>query len=563
MRRLIGLVLVATVALALTEVASPGNRHDEPPQPESAQPRQPPLPAEVCIPELPAEPPPDELERMLDGWVKIRGFDPVNLGRDIDWSADPFDHASFQATLHSMEWVRPLLSAAAAGDARAATRATAILSDWLDDHQGDAEEISEYAWSERPAGLRTRVLACTVAVLGESAEFVEALRAHAVVLADPENYAGEWNHGLDQDIGVLVAACVLNDQGLWDAAVQRATDTSLAVVTAEGVTTEQAIGYHEYNYRQLGWIIEIVRACGGEADERLIDRHGRMPSFLAHATTPQGVYGQLGDVYAMRPRAGSGTEAEFAATGGQRGRKPATRSAIYEASGYAFGRTGWGAQRPFEEESWFALRFGPPRQIHGHHDHMSVLYAAHGENILTEGGFSGYDADPYLAWLRGPAAHNVVVAPNAAGAQWRNPHTELVEAKVKGTSHRFELRDQPYDDVVRTRNITIDLETDRLVVRDRMEGSVPRVYEQLWHLPPGAAVQLDRTTVRARVGSAEVIIRQLLPVGRIEVVQGQVDPFQGWVSREFRQREEAPVVVSRVRQAVAEWQTEIEIRSLE
>src|SRR6202035_1284021 len=96
---------------------------------------------------------------------------------------------------------------------------------------------------------------------------------------------------------------------------------------------------------------------------------------------------------------------------GARGTPPQQRVAVY-AAGYVFGRSGWGTKtRPFSSQSFYSLRFGPGRQIHGHDDHMSVTYYARGRNLIVDGGHTGYEVGAYRDYLRSAQAQNVLVMP--------------------------------------------------------------------------------------------------------------------------------------------------------
>lgn len=565
-------VAAATLAvcLALAWTALPGSRSE--PAPSSSPtssldatpsptgptglPSDPTEPSEaLCVP--PLDRAPHKVPALIEGQVLVHEFPAVELGADLDWSANPFDHPSFQSRLHNLEWIRPLVAAAADGDDRAGERAREVLHDWIEDNPRDVP--LHHAWSERPTGLRTGMLTCAAAVIGMDDTLDGALRRHAAELKDPENYAGSWNHGLDQDIGLLLAACATGDDASFSMAVARATDTVLDIVDQEGVSHEQAITYHKYNYVQIGRILHITESCGGDLDPRVLQRHRLMPEFLAHATEPGGTYVQIGDMARYKAEAIDGTVAEHPATNGREGRPPPSNVRIFEDSGYAFGRTFWPSPEQQDEASFYALRFGPPRQIHGHHDHMSFTWIHEGTDILTEGGFVGYEDTPFRAWTQMPQAHNVVVAASGSDVQWTNPDTSLEASETTGERHRYLLTDQPYEDVTRTRDMTIDLTAGEASVIDTIAGDTPRAYTQLWHLPPTSRVSIDGNVVTALMGQRKLEIEQQVPVDSITVVSGETGPFQGWVSRRMGQRREAPVVVATVSGVDAEWRTRLSV----
>ena len=61
------------------------------------------------------------------------------------------------------------------------------------------------------------------------------------------------------------------------------------------------------------------------------------------------------------------------------------RFATFDA-GFAFGRTGWGTTRPFEDEVMWSARFGPGRAFHGHLDHGAVTLYGYGQRLVDDPG---------------------------------------------------------------------------------------------------------------------------------------------------------------------------------
>src|SRR5258708_40268238 len=75
------------------------------------------------------------------------------------------------------------------------------------------------------------------------------------------------------------------------------------------------------------------------------------------------------------------------------------------AAGYVFGRSTWGPNGTF-----YSLRFGPGRQVHGHDDHMGITYYSRGRNLIVNAGHTGYEVSPYRTDLRSPEAASTLVA---------------------------------------------------------------------------------------------------------------------------------------------------------
>src|SRR6185437_7179239 len=96
---------------------------------------------------------------------------------------------------------------------------------------------------------------------------------------------------------------------------------------------------------------------------------------------------------------------------GAAGTPPGQRVAVYTA-GYVFGRSGWGTMGSFGKMSFYSLRFGPGRLIHGHADHMGLTYCARGRDLIVNSGHDGYDNNAYRAYLLSPEAASTFVMPD-------------------------------------------------------------------------------------------------------------------------------------------------------
>jgi hypothetical protein len=76
----------------------------------------------------------------------------------------------------------------------------------------------------------------------------------------------------------------------------------------------------------------------------------------------------------------------------------ATR-ALNTCAGYVFGRSKWGPNGTF-----YSLRFGPGRQVHGHDDHMGITCYSRGRNLIVNAGHTGYEVSPYRTYIQSPEA---------------------------------------------------------------------------------------------------------------------------------------------------------------
>jgi Heparinase II/III-like protein len=509
--------------------------------------RQDPSDAQACgaLPQFPA----GTVAQIMAGRLTIAPFKAVVIdpGRngDIDWAMDPYNDPTWVLDFQTGTWIEALVEAYLAGGPHAAAyraRAKAVLTSWI---------------AGVPlANQNPLTLMCSAEAFPGQAWI------HDQIPVALDYYAAHWqgayNHGLSQDLELLRAGCAYpaSEWGgkplYWRQLARQEMVESFQpnqygpVVDAQGATNEQSTGYENFN---LGLWTEAegdLAACH-QAPLPVADRDGvaNMTMFLALATQPDGKLVQIGDTYTTTPRDRAGTPLQFAATQGAAGQPPAQRVGVY-AAGYVFGRSGWGTRATFGSMSFYSLRFGPGRQIHGHNDHMGLTYYARGRNLIVDSGHDGYANNPYRAYLLSPEAASTLVMPGVPFDP--SVATSLVARSIGATAQFYEFTDTAFSGYVRDRSVYVSQAPDFVVVLDRASGGAG-VYQQLWHLDPGLTVRKTGAGYAVATAPAtELVIRQValpgqvIPAGSTQVTRGQVDPYQGWVSRGQNQRTPAPVV---------------------
>jgi hypothetical protein len=475
----------------------------------------------------------------ISPWPAVT-IDPHRDG-DVDWSLDPFRQPTWFEAYQSGRWIEALIGRYLEGGPGAdayRARARALLLGWVHDVPIQARDpLTLVCSSEAFPGPGW---------IGDQIPLVVNYQA--------AHWPGAWNHGLKQDLQILGIGCAypagaFGGQALrWRQVAREQMLASFAsgrlgpAVDAQGVTNEQATGYANFTYGLWTQAEQQLAACGYTLPSWITSRIALMPMFLAQATQPDGTLAQIGDTYVETPRQTPGTPLQYVGTQGAAGSPPAQRVAVYSA-GYLFGRSTW---RPFGSASFYSLRFGPGRQIHGHADHMSLTYYARGRNLLVNAGHTGYEDTPYRAYLRSPQASNVLVMPGVrfSGAA----PTRLISQVIGPDGQFFEFTDTAFGGHPRDRSVYICQRPDLVLVFDRASGAAS--YQQLWHLDPGLTVaSVSRYGAVATAPGTQLEIRQIplpgqvIPGGSIRVIRGLANPYQGWVSRQMLQRIPAPVII--------------------
>ncbi|MET7327627.1 heparinase II/III family protein [Nonomuraea sp. NPDC005650] len=403
-----------------------------------------------------------KVEEVMRGRVVFVGLPPVELGADVDWTANPHGNRSWALNLHALRWMGRLVTEyERSGEPAYLDRARALAEHWIRENPRRGHGVSPWAWAEHAVALRAPALVCLSEHV-RSRTLWDSLAEHGEILADSALYRAGHNHGLDQDIALLVVGCRLGRARWRDLAVRRMTASAELVIDAQGVLQEQAPRYGLYVHRRLGAALRAIEESGAEPPQRLIARRTALETYVAHATQPDGRLAPIGDSPADTGAAGFPHEG------------PVVR--VFDG-GYVFGRTAWDDPRA----AFYSIRFGPGRRLHGHEDHLGVTYSAQGRRILVEAGFHSYERTGYVEWTRSPEAHNV---PVVTGPFRPGTATRLVGSSVEPSRQSFELADDAYG-AARTRHVLVDHGPDLLAVHDSVAGGTLR---SLWHFDPSLKV---------------------------------------------------------------------------
>ncbi len=508
---------------------------------------------------LPRDNPKEQVLRDEFAWGRFKAVK-VGDGRgDIDWAANPHRRVSWQMWLNSLRWLGQAIDP---GDPAALDHSVAIARDWVRDHP--------YSWKSDPVALeptmhRTNTLLCLRQALAVQAGGTlppgqswidDALRDHGRFLT--ENYSGRGNHGTDESIALLGVGCNLHLDEFTQTAATRLESGLIASIDPEGSTDEQSAGYAFFNRALWATAEERVSLCAPSSPVAPLirERLRLLETWLAHATTSLGPLQQLGNTQWVRDPALGGTPQEYPATLGERGTPPPERARTY-AAGYVFGRASWGsAERPYREEPVYALRFGPRRALHGHDDHTAITWQARGHQILRDTGYGEYTRDSWEEFAKSARAHNqLVVEGQTATGTTRLTRSDITGDAATGIADSYRLTDSPAPGVTRTRDVIVLSDPDLVVVYDRARARSRRTFTQYWHLPAGQKVAMDRdrTTVTADAGDTRTTVLRLphgderRPAGSGAVVQGAVNPVNGWYWGTIFERVAAPTVSFTIR----------------
>ena len=184
--------------------------------------------------------------------------------------------------------------------------------------------------------------------------------------------------------------------------------------------------------------------------------------------------------------------------------------------------------------------------MHGHPDGGSLTYSASGANWIVDPGKYEYGKSVARLHVASRAAHSLV------SIEGRAPRTyaevQLVRRAVTPTHHDFTLVDDSFPRTSLRRRVVHSVRGEYLVVLDDVQARKTVVASQRWQLGPGISAEAapcdgDGTVLRLSYGDALATLHLLDPVD-LSMVTGQEEPFDGWVSTGWRQKEPATAVTA-------------------
>lgn len=490
----------------------------------------------------------ERADEMLENTYDLERYEPVTLPGAPTWTEDPYDERYWRFLFYSMRPVRHLLDAALdTRDPRYFAKVREITESFV-----TTGMEAEHAWDDaHGVAFRTMMLVNIWWKLREAGELpvelsdqlLRSLVAHGEYLADPAHYEGDYNHGITQAAALLVLAESFPDLGeapLWRELARERLATGLRdVVDEDGVLVENSPYYHFYVLEKYWEIYKYVNEQEIVVSE---DFNATIEGMVEHATyvlqpdrdlpllgasisrtiTPAGEFREIADDVPTFA---------YAVTQGASGSPPPELHRRFPSSGIVLLRSGWGEDRPYDEEAQALFDAGPYRTDHSDLDALSLSFYTAGTRVLRDAGLFTYEADhPFYAYFHGTRGHNTVMVDGIDQA--RGSGESLPIAAGDGYA-LAQARHELYPGVVHRRTVLL-LEAGALLIVDDIAGSVPHTYEQLFHLPADASLsRTESETVSGTIGSVPFSITQFLPVESLETWTGDRDAMRGFCANEY------------------------------
>lgn len=355
----------------------------------------------------------------LNGQIRLGAFDKAECNFPIDWRADPFNNRTWQwlhhqlAVLGDMSYLMVTKKQNFLVDS-----ASSYIDSWIE-HNFVKDLPSEFSWGDHSTAHRLKNLvnfllaARHVISYTKLKKYLALVEVHCRVLSSSKFYNKHTNHGLDQLLYLLVAACYFpqmkSAERFKKIAMSRLEDEISYGFAGDGVHTENSPQYHFILLNRLAILHSLQKSFSIPSDISLSDLFQKAIKFARFIKRPDGLIPIIGDSE-LKPaflsplfKSEQGYE-EFASDSNLR----AIESHIFEQSGYYTYRHKLTEDR--KDDLHFVVKCGYLSNYHRQDDDGSFVLTAYGEDWFVDGGlYKHKNDDPIREYLRSVNAHNTIL----------------------------------------------------------------------------------------------------------------------------------------------------------
>ncbi|PET44978.1 hypothetical protein CN514_21305 [Bacillus sp. AFS001701] len=479
-------------------------------------------------------------------------YPPVKMDLNNLWSMDPYDR-SWRFGLHSLKVLEYLLDGYSTfSDERYLSKAIELLWDW--EKYNFLESQSEMAWHDHSTALRL-IIICKIfeswklnfCDLKGINRFVSLVEGHWEKLVDPEFYMERHNHGMDQDIALLVSTVVFNDLPKayeWRQIATKRLEKQLEHLFGEdGSYFEHSPDYIYLLVERLFNVLRFINDNDIKQNSDLEEILNKSLVFLTFILQPDGQVCPIGDSemnHVTLDKLGSDSNdmlkyLNYVVSGGKSGEEPTELDAIFPNGGYAALRNKW----EYDKDTIQAIFLSSfHSRTHKHHDDLSFTIFGHGQPLLVDSGKYNYVYNsPERKYVVSTKAHNTVVVDNENTVISRNNigKSGLTSSYLDKNFSFVSGTHCLYPGVIHQR-LFLYLKPYDFIIIDYLQGYKIHSFEQNFHLAPSVNCINENNNITGYINEKPIIsLRQLHKKNdtTINLVKGVKDPLIGWVSPRY------------------------------
>lgn len=454
-------------------------------------------------------------EKLVDGTANDWG---VHFSIPMDWYCSEIDSNLYKRRINAMYFLFDSYNRYL--ETHEGKYANLILQYIYDFVRQNPEYVQKDTWqwnddatAERIRNVSIFYYDCRSALPIEMRGTIEtSMRYHADLLASGSFYSKKHNHGMHQDIALLIYELLYGEGEKKERYIRMAKDRTREyldyVYTSSGVYKEHTIAYARLGIFDIAFMIDILEDIDPEFTKVLSSYVQGGMDWMIHMTKPDYRWPAIGDgrdeeaverlkiISKISPVVSRNPGFLYLKSSGREGAKP-PNDAVYKDGGYAAFRSDW--SDAVGNATWMAFCAATHSSTHKHSDDLQVLLYHKGD-LFVEGGWSGtYNyLEKKCAWTYSGYAHNVLlingedypvkIGPTGFRAILREAkETGITQfsieenmSSVTGYQHRFNGVEQ-WRTLQYLRHENKFLVEDVLLAEQEFDGTL------LWHIAEGVA----------------------------------------------------------------------------
>lgn len=479
--------------------------------------------------------------------------------KNIDW--DNGESRSYLRLLNGHVFIGDLIeSHNTTKDKKYILKGLEIINKWIKDNPFEDKKHT-MAYHDETTALRMKywmkffIYTINLLEYDDIKEFYDNIVFTAELLASDLFYAGKNNHGMFQDISLLLyTICLCKEENInkyAQIAIKRLEDYFEYIYTEDGISKEHSPEYHIMITRNLKEYLEILNLTDYVADHiKFNDILNNAQNFITHITKPNGHLPVISDtnetnLKKINKNLFDSQHFKYAMSSGQYGEKPEVNDIVYKKSGYAVFRNSWDKKDKATHIVFTAAYHG---SYHKHCDDLNILiYSKHGD-IITEAGPNGYDyEDPYTEYGFSSFAHNTLIVnkkslPRVDG---KYDKVKILDYRISDLYSEVKGINSRYEDVTHKRQVRYYKKEDKIIVKDTINSELKNTYTINWHLDADIELFVEGNIVNLYKDKSLIgeITFASSAVFNINHIFGQVEPYiQGWVFSKMRVKKETNTI---------------------
>lgn len=482
--------------------------------------------------------------------IKIRHYDAESYTDGAIWSID--HNRTYGRMAHGFlsvsDWVGALDKISLESQQKLLVRIEAVVDAWMD----VAKPANSMAYHDETTAQRVINLSHLHFRISrfESSRLLNylasILESDVELLADPGFYSGNNNHGMFQDIGLLVYSALVEKNlasadRLEKLAFERLSAYFRSCFRSDGIHRENNPTYHLMVCRYLKDVVEYSDVAGaGEIFADLTDLLEKADTYASYALTPMGHFPPISDTKVIRITefAANNTFQSGHLAAAVAGTSELPSTYYSEESGYAIYKENWSSRTA----AFLFFYNAYNADYHKHSDENGIYFARNGIEIIREAGPYGYDQrDSFAKYGFTSNAHNSLLV-NGRGLPRTDKYASLTRLRVHDQDSsvlRAVGSTSRYVGVKWDREIEVaDASCSMLSIRDSLVSSVKRDFTILWHFGPRIEPHLQDDRVDLYETDSGTLLAALswrcnFPTSA-RIISGQKYPdVQGWSFPDF------------------------------